>query len=1047
MNSTDLSPPVDQSARAKAMDPSRSCIVQAPAGSGKTTLLVQRYLNLLERVSRPEEILAITFTRKAATEMKQRILSALETDSPIAMRIRRRDAEAGWGLRLNPNRLKVQTIDSFAMELATRIPKQSSVTGLTLLESADHLYQQASEALLQQLTNGAATAPVIAEFLAFLNNNAANAITLLNNMLARRDQWLDINNQLALQTAGASEEMQSVLQHALTELRAQVLEAAKESLSARDQHRIESIYAALFPETDPETFDLALSAVAPLLLTSQNSLRKTVDRRTHPAFADKNLRDEVKAWLPELAATSAAEHFRHIKHLPPAQATEAQSQTLTTMSICLALSAIALNNVFVSEGAIDFTELQLRASAGLRDESGPTDLALHFDYRICHLLVDEFQDTSHSQMHFFKLLTEGWQADDNNTFFAVGDPMQSIYRFRDADVSLFAKCRAQGLAGLPLEALDLVANFRSVPDLVSWCNDLFRSLLPPHGNPRLGAVNFAQSQAASTARPMHDPVVCNAYVDGNQEIRGIVAHLRNIGDGSVGILCRSRSHLLPLVGELSAAGIPWRSTDIDLLAEVPVIQDLMNAHRILQNPENKLAWFSILRSPLVGLRLSELQLLNDVENFVIELPALQHRLPALERFTKGLDWAKRHLYEFPLREIIEGLWLRLGGLNAYDEVACEHALHWFELVEELGRDAYHLPSLERGVARLFANRTGTEQVEVMTIHKSKGLEFDHVIVPFLQRGTRHDQAPLMLWQRGESSLLIGAKEDPIHAWLHYEEKIRAANERKRLLYVACTRARNSLWLSYQTDDIDKARDMAGWIKHQATAVESQISAPPPQNSAPPLLTALPADYQWRRPTDSKADVSADTLNISEDLIGGRFEVALGHLVHKALAWIGSTQRQSAGALTDRIGVWAAEQDIEPAQLPLLIATAEQHIARMLADDDGQWVLADHPEARCEWAISGVDASGQLQNAVLDRFFESAEQRWIVDYKTAMPASAPQEQSFQEQFLQEQFLQEQRDRYRPQLLRYRALIDRLFADNPKPVHIALYFTGLGELHEL
>ena len=1037
MNSTDLSPPVDQSARAKAVDPRRSCIVQAPAGSGKTTLLVQRYLNLLEQVSRPEEILAITFTRKAATEMKQRILSALETDSAIAMRVRQRDAAAGWGLRLNPNRLKVQTIDSFAMELATRIPKQSSVAGLTLLESADHLYQQASEALLQQLTKGAATAPVIAEFLAFLNNNAANAITLLNNMLARRDQWLDINNQLALQTAGAPEEMQSVLQHALAELRSQVLEAAKESLSPRDQHKIQSIYAGLFAETDPENFDLALSTVAPLLLTSQNSLRKTIDRRAHPAFADKTLRDEVKAWLPELAATSAAEHFRHIKHLPPAQATEAQSQTLTTMSICLALSAIALNNVFVSEGAIDFTELQLRASAGLRDESGPTDLALHFDYRICHLLVDEFQDTSHSQMHFFELLTEGWQADDDNTFFAVGDPMQSIYRFRDADVSLFAKCREQGLAGLPLEALDLVANFRSVPDLVSWCNDLFRGLLPPNGNPRLGAVNFAQSQAASTARPIYDPVVCNAYVDANQELQDIVAHLRNIGDGSVGILCRSRSHLLPLVSELSAADIPWRSTDIDLLAEVPVIQDLMNAHRILQNPENKLAWFSILRSPLIGLRLSELQLLNDVENFVIELPTLKHQLPALERLTNGLDWAKRHLYEFPLREIIEGLWLRLGGPNAYDEVACEHALHWFELVEELGRDAYHLPTLERGVARLFANRTGTEQVEVMTIHKSKGLEFDHVIVPFLQRGTQRDQAPLMLWQRGDSSLLIGAKEDPIHAWLHYEEKIRAANERKRLLYVACTRARNSLWLSYQTDDIDKARDMAEWIKHRATAVESQVSAPPPQNSAPPLLTALPADYQWQQPTQSKSNISADKLSTSEDQIGGRFEVALGHLVHTALAWIGTTQRQDTGALTDRLGIWAQEQDIEPDRLALLIATAEQHISRMLADADGQWVLANHPEARCEWPISGVDASGQLQNAVLDRYFESDNQRWIVDYKTAMPANVAQEQ----------FLQEQKDRYRPQLGRYRALIERLYADNPKPVHIALYFTGLGELHEL
>ena len=1050
MNTTDPSPPIDQSAREKAVDPSRSCIVQAPAGSGKTTLLVERYLNLLERVNRPEEILAITFTRKAATEMKQRILSALETENPLAQRIRQRDADAGWGLRLNPNRLKVQTIDSFAMELATRIPKQSSVAGLKLLESADHLYQQACESLLQQLTKAAPTAPVIADFLAFLSNDATSAIALLKNMLARRDQWLDINNHLALQTAGAPEKMQSLLQHALVELRHQVLHAARESFTSAHQQKLKSIYASLYPDADHSDFDAALSAVAPLLLTGKGELRKSIDRRAHSGFADKSLRDEVKAWLPDLATASVVEHLKHVKHLPPAQATQPQAQVLTTMSICLSLSAIALNNVFLRERAIDFTELQLRASAGLRDESGPTDLALYFDYKIRHLLVDEFQDTSHSQMHFFQLLTEGWQMDDSNTFFAVGDPMQSIYRFRDADVALFARCREQGLAGLPLEPLDLVANFRSTPELVNWCNDLFGSLLPPHGNPRLGAVDFAASHAASASSTDSAAVTCNAYVDAKQEVSDIVTHLRSIGDGSVGILCRSRNHLLPLVSAMSAAGISWRSTDIDLLAEVPVIQDLMNAHRILQNPENKLAWLSILRSPLIGLTLDELQQLSEIENFVTELPALSNNHPALDRLSSGLDWAQRHLYEFPLREIIEGLWLRLGGMNAYDEVACEHALHWFELVEELGRDAYHLPTLERGVARLFANRASAEQIEVMTIHKAKGLEFDHVIVPFLQRGTRHDQAPLMLWQRGDSSLLIGAKQDPIHAWLDYEEKIRATNERKRLLYVACTRARSSLWLSYQTEDLDKARDMAEWIREQSSPIDSQLTTPPTHSAQPPLLTALPSDYRWQ-PPHHESTVTATTLIPSEDLIGGRLEVAIGHLVHKALAWLGNTQAPSTESLADRLSHWATAQDIEPDRLPALIDVAHQHITKVLDSSEGQWILTNHTNARCEWAISGVDAGGQIHNAVLDRYFESAGQRWIIDYKTAMPATtgttADPEQFLQYQFLQEQFLQEQKDRYRPQLDRYRDLVERLFADDPKPIRIALYFTGLGELQEL
>jgi ATP-dependent exoDNAse (exonuclease V) beta subunit len=94
----------------------------------------------------------------------------------------------------------------------------------------------------------------------------------------------------------------------------------------------------------------------------------------------------------------------------------------------------------------------------------------------------------------------------------------------------------------------------------------------------------------------------------------------------------------------------------------------------------------------------------------------------------------------------------------------------------------------------------------------------------------------------------------------------------------------------------------------------------------------------------------------------------------------------------------------------------------------------------------VDAGGQIRNAVLDRYFESTGQRWIIDYKTAMPATADKTGD-PEQFLQEQFLQEQKDRYRPQLERYRELVERLFADDPKPIRIALYFTGLGELHEL
>ena len=164
--------------------------------------------------------------------------------------------------------------------------------------------------------------------------------------------------------------------------------------------------------------------------------------------------------------------------------------------------------------------------------------------------------------------------------------MQSIYRFRDADVAIFAQCRDQGLGSLPLEPLDLVANFRSAAELVDWNNALFHQLLPDHSTPRLGAVRFGVAEAAASVAGATG-VICQAYAQADTELSGVLAHVESLQShgGSVGILCRSRGHLQPLLGAaLTDSGIKWRSTDIDLLADLPVIQDLMNLYRILKNP-------------------------------------------------------------------------------------------------------------------------------------------------------------------------------------------------------------------------------------------------------------------------------------------------------------------------------------------------------------------------------------------------------------------------------------------------------------------------------
>jgi len=119
-------------------------------------------------------------------------------------------------------------------------------------------------------------------------------------------------------------------------------------------------------------------------------------------------------------------------------------------------------------GEADFTEIAQGAVRALGTAEAPTDLLLSMDASVRHILVDEFQDTSFSQWELLVLLTSGWQPNDGRTLFLVGDPMQSIYRFRDAQVALFLKAQSEGLGSVQLEPLTLTTNFRSHAGLVDW---------------------------------------------------------------------------------------------------------------------------------------------------------------------------------------------------------------------------------------------------------------------------------------------------------------------------------------------------------------------------------------------------------------------------------------------------------------------------------------------------------------------------------------------------------------------------------------------------
>ena len=270
----------------------------------------------------------------------------------------------------------------------------------------------------------------------------------------------------------------------------------------------------------------------------------------------------------------------------------------------LPLAVAQLRLVFQAHGEVDFTAVAWGAIEALGTPEEPTDLALSLDYRIRHLLVDEFQDTSQSQFELLEKLTAGWEAGDGRTLFVVGDPMQSIYRFRQAEVGLYLRARHEGIGAIRLVPLDLKVNFRSQAGIVDWVNAAFAQVLPPREDIGAGAVRYAASVAQHPALP-GPAVTVHAFPEPDRvaEAERVLTLARQAlgadAQKTVAVLVRSRSHLFDIAPRLKQAGLRFRAVEIEALGHRPVVQDLLALTRALVHPADRIAWLAILRAPLV----------------------------------------------------------------------------------------------------------------------------------------------------------------------------------------------------------------------------------------------------------------------------------------------------------------------------------------------------------------------------------------------------------------------------------------------------------------
>lgn len=952
----------DQSAREQALDASRSFIVQAPAGSGKTGLLVQRYLRLLSGVEKPESIVAMTFTRKAAAELKERIHDALlaaqrgeplasayeETTRELAAAVLKRDARQGWNLLLDVGRLQIQTIDSLCAMLTRQMPVGSGFGGVAkVVEDASELYRLAARETLRELANeDASERALLARLGVYFDSDFVSLENQIVAMLARREQW---------RFAGA--------------------------------------------DNDPQVADFC----------------------------------------------KLLEHAEQ-----------------------------ALDRTFRSHRIVDFTAIAQAAIAVLGSSEQPSDLLYGLDYRIQHLLVDEFQDTSHSQYELVNAITAQWSDGDGHTLFLVGDPMQSIYGFRGAEVSLFLKSwRDQALKSVRLHPIALTTNFRCTPEIISWVGKHFE---PVMADDLGGGVRFRPSEAAREMGgiiPALTPLIEDK--SGESEAALVAKQAKqSLQHGSVAILVRSRNHLLSVLPALREAGLPYEALEIARLADQQHVEDLISLTRALLHTGDRVSWLACLRAPWCGLTLSDLSALaeNERDRTVVDLLRDSAKIATLSeqgrwriaRTGEILLAALEKVGRTSLRTLLEDVWLLLGGpaiLRSQHEA--EDIQTYLDLIEQMeqGGIIQDFSLLRQRLDSLFAKPAmGAAHVQVMTIHQAKGLEFDAVIIPQLAGGARPMERDLLAWdeeieESGASVLRVAAQPRKGEKTEKYEliresQRGREEHELKRLFYVGCTRAKNELYLFGSAKlkaGSEVQRPWAGsflrliW-ENVAQDFESALRRSPLQRAlfaetpaeARTNLRRLPATWrpqrlarsvEWKPPyRQSVASLQTVTYEWVSDT--ARHIGTVTHSLLRRAAGGSEVPRDLIAGELKRLGVPAAEE-------AEAVARVLRAVENTLGSERGRWALAEHAQSRWEWPIGGK-VGDELVAGTIDRMFRDADGRlWIIDFKTSEHQGARLEK----------FLNEEQRRYRPQLESYATILSRMESG---PIWLGLYFPLLDAWRE-
>ena len=828
----------DQEARARAVDPRHNVALEASAGTGKTRVLVDRYVNLLRAGVDPSNILAMTFTRKAAAEMRERIIATLRAAAA------RGDLPAArWReLRDRIDDIAISTIDAFCLSLLREFPLEADLDPGFDIADETEVPRLVDESLDRALRT--------CRGLAREDENVALVFAQLGDRRARRGLAALLNRRLVaplvlqryLDTGPRDLDVSVATRRAVTRLLdvftsmpggvsrflASGPPEAVFVLLARELHRLEhsvETNAAL----EPAAVQAAYAHARDYFLTQEGDPRK-----------------QLQFKKTQFATESAWATHRDLLVGYAAAVKEASDRYKRDLNVLVSRGILRMYRVAETEyrrtldahAVLDFADLLLRTLQLLRQMEEFAQSRYRLESRYHHVLVDEFQDTSRAQWELVSLLVQSWGEGAGlassgplaPSVFIVGDRKQSIYGFRDADVSILDDARRY------IEALrpggdarrSISRSFRSVPALLAFVNDVSRDMpkagarrdafrygeddcfpVDGEGSPAdhpLGLVTAdtpdacAETAAAEIARLLAEGAIVRDKITGVR---------RPVTAADIAILFRTRDSHREFEAALERRGIGAYVYKGLGFFDADEIKDVLALLWYLADPLSDLRTAALLRSRFF--RLSDEAIRRLAPNLAAALrdpiaPAIDLDAPDASTLAHAREVSARWralVDRLPPAELLD---LVLAESAYFVEMrgprfpqARENLKKIRALIRRiqnrgyvtLDRIASHLDRLAVG-DDANAAIDASDAVSLMTVHAAKGLEFPVVFVVNLARGTANRRAPIRIATSGDADGSVAVGDYQSSGDEDQADKER--EETKRLLYVAVTRARDRLYL-------------------------------------------------------------------------------------------------------------------------------------------------------------------------------------------------------------------------------------------------------------